>query len=34
VVRHLIDQGHRKVFNVEGGILEWVSVIEPGQPVY
>ncbi len=34
VVRHLRDQGHRHVFNVDGGILEWVSAIEPGQPVY
>ncbi len=34
VVRHLRSQGHRQVFNVDGGILAWVSAIEPGQPVY
>ncbi|MHA7275078.1 molybdopterin-synthase adenylyltransferase MoeB [Arthrobacter sp. Hz1] len=34
VVRHLRAAGHSRVFNVDGGILEWVRHIEPDKPVY
>ncbi|WP_458115374.1 molybdopterin-synthase adenylyltransferase MoeB [Arthrobacter sp. D2-10] len=34
VVRYLREQGARKVYNVEGGILQWVRDVEPDKPVY
>ncbi|MBG6189618.1 adenylyltransferase/sulfurtransferase [Arthrobacter sp. CAN_A212] len=34
VVRHLRTEGHSRVYNVDGGILEWVKQIEPEKPVY
>ncbi|GAB3545289.1 adenylyltransferase/sulfurtransferase MoeZ [Arthrobacter tumbae] len=34
VVRHLREQGARRVYNVEGGILQWVRDVEPEKPVY
>ena len=34
VVRHLREQGAGKVYNVEGGILQWVHDVEPEKPVY
>ncbi|MHA7153714.1 molybdopterin-synthase adenylyltransferase MoeB [Arthrobacter sp. TMN-50] len=34
VVQHLRAAGHSRVYNVDGGILEWVSQIEPHKPVY
>ncbi len=34
VVRHLLVQGYGSVYSVEGGILEWVSAVEPAKPVY
>ena len=34
VVRHLREQGARQVYNVEGGILQWVRDVEPEKPVY
>lgn len=34
VVRFLREQGARKVYNVEGGILQWVRDVEPEKPVY
>jgi molybdopterin/thiamine biosynthesis adenylyltransferase/rhodanese-related sulfurtransferase len=34
VVRHLRGLGHERVYNVDGGILEWVRQVEPDKPVY
>lgn len=34
VVRYLREQGAGKVYNVDGGILEWVRDVEPEKPVY
>ncbi|GAA3295112.1 molybdopterin-synthase adenylyltransferase MoeB [Arthrobacter citreus] len=34
VTAFLRDQGYRDVYNVAGGILEWVREIEPAKPVY
>jgi adenylyltransferase/sulfurtransferase len=34
VVRHLREQGARQVYNLEGGILQWVRDVEPEKPVY
>lgn len=34
VVRYLREHGARKVYNVEGGILQWVRDVEPEKPVY
>lgn len=34
VVRQLRSEGHSRVYNVDGGILEWVKQIEPEKPVY
>ncbi|GAB3539561.1 adenylyltransferase/sulfurtransferase MoeZ [Arthrobacter tecti] len=34
VVRHLRERGARKVYNVDGGILQWVREVEPEKPVY
>ncbi|WP_026553387.1 molybdopterin-synthase adenylyltransferase MoeB [Arthrobacter sp. H20] len=34
VVQHLRSAGHSRVYNVDGGILEWVREIEPDKPVY
>lgn len=34
VVRYLRERGARKVYNVEGGILQWVRDVEPDKPVY
>ena len=34
VVEHLRAGGHSRVYNVDGGILEWVRQIEPDKPVY
>lgn len=34
VVRYLRERGHTRVFNVDGGILEWVRQVEPEKPVY
>ncbi|WP_309070686.1 molybdopterin-synthase adenylyltransferase MoeB [Arthrobacter sp.] len=34
VVRYLREHGARKVYNVEGGILQWVRDVEPDKPVY
>ena len=34
VVQHLRTAGHSRVYNVDGGILEWVRQIEPDKPVY
>ena len=34
VVRHLREQGAGRVYNVEGGILQWVHDVEPEKPVY
>lgn len=34
VVRYLREQGARHVYNVDGGILQWVRDVEPEKPVY
>lgn len=34
VVRYLRQRGARKVYNVDGGILQWVREVEPEKPVY
>ena len=34
VAAYLIREGYDQVFNVEGGILEWVRTVEPDKPVY
>ncbi|WP_019481665.1 MULTISPECIES: molybdopterin-synthase adenylyltransferase MoeB [unclassified Arthrobacter] len=34
IVQHLRTAGHSRVYNVDGGILEWVKRIEPDKPVY
>ena len=34
VVRYLREQGAGRVYNVDGGILEWVRDVEPEKPVY
>ena len=34
VVRHLLGQGYAQVWNVSGGILDWVRRIEPEKPAY
>ncbi|MCC9195930.1 molybdopterin-synthase adenylyltransferase MoeB [Arthrobacter sp. zg-Y820] len=34
VAAFLLGQGYTDVFNVSGGILEWVREIEPAKPVY
>lgn len=34
VVRFLRQQGARKAYNVDGGILRWISDVEPNKPVY
>ncbi|SDH38162.1 adenylyltransferase and sulfurtransferase [Arthrobacter subterraneus] len=34
VVRYLREQGARQVYNVDGGILQWVRDVEPDKPVY
>ncbi|MHA7281615.1 molybdopterin-synthase adenylyltransferase MoeB [Arthrobacter sp. TMS2-4] len=34
VVRHLRDRGHRDVWSVDGGIVEWVRTIEPQKMTY
>lgn len=34
VVQYLREQGARKVYNVDGGIIQWVREVEPEKPVY
>ncbi|WP_394253199.1 molybdopterin-synthase adenylyltransferase MoeB [Arthrobacter pityocampae] len=34
VVRHLRGRGHRDVWSVDGGIIEWVRAIEPQKMTY
>lgn len=34
VTAYLLREGYDRVFNVEGGILEWVRTVEPDKPVY
>ena len=34
VVRHLMERGYPRVYNVSGGILEWIRLVEPAKPVY
>ncbi|WP_104165988.1 molybdopterin-synthase adenylyltransferase MoeB [Arthrobacter sp. SX1312] len=34
VVRHLRSRGHRDVWSVDGGIIEWVRAIEPEKMTY
>jgi len=34
VVRHLRSRGHRAVWSVDGGIIEWVRTVEPQKMTY